>query len=174
MPPSLLLSRRVGSLSKRPIITDPLHVRPTATFPMAQTPLQGVSHTRLGFTPQTLLCSLLSTEDDHFGDNSRVYGGEDPYSDPALYQSTYGGHSPCPSPLTVHQPRPCISTDIMISVHSIVSSSYVAPQTSARSHFTPMANLPTGPSRIRSSPWHHLRVLPLRPLRPFHHLYCRR
>ena len=126
----LLPSSHPGSLSKLPMITDPLHVRSTATFSMAQTPLQGVSRTLLGFTPQTLLCSLLSTEGDHFGDNSRVYGGEDPYSDPALYQSTFGhpGHSPCPSLLTVYQLLPWISTDIVISVHPIESYSFREPQ----------------------------------------------
>ena len=73
-----LPSSHPGSFSSAPIITNTLHVRSTVTFPMAQIAFQGVSRTLLAFTPQTFLCSLLSTEDDRSHDNSRIYDGEDP------------------------------------------------------------------------------------------------
>jgi hypothetical protein len=53
---------------------------------MAQPSSQGVPPTLLGFTPQSFLRSLLSTEDHHSHDNGRVYGGDNPYSDHTLYQ----------------------------------------------------------------------------------------
>jgi len=49
---------------------------------MAQAPYKSVPPTLLGFAPQSILRSILSTKDYHSRDNVWVYGSGDPYSDP--------------------------------------------------------------------------------------------